>query len=461
MARVKDLWFSEVPLKDADGKTVRDDENRVVHVKRKTAKHPDNGGNKTAKRWLACWFDPDGKEKTQAFEKKKAAEDYAKKMEGDAERGEYIEPDAGREKFDDLAVKWLRLRAVGRSTRTRYRSIYRNQIKPTFGQRLIKSVKPSDVVEWLRFGTIAKLGEGTQATAYFIVAGIFDLAVEDKMRRDNPARSKIVPVPDPEQRERELWELSRVWQVIDEHPEPYRAIPVVEAGLGLRQGCAFGLAVEDFEIEDGKVQATKANVCRQVVRVEGKTYFKLPKYGKARVVPVSRGVAASVQEYMDKYAPVEVTLPWLNEDGTVADDPVTARLLFVWHGNDPRTHGKPILASSFNRSVWLPALSRAGVGPKPYKDGKKITRYPSAGRENGQHALRHFFSVALQDSGVSPVGVMEFMGHSRKGLPVTFLVYGHVTEDTFDQARTAIDRKLFKLRPVPSAGTMAELRAAQ
>jgi integrase len=448
VARVKDLWVSEVKTRDANGKTVIE--------KRKTAKHPDNGGNKDAKRWLACWFDPDGNEKTRAFDKKKAAEDYAKKMEGDAERGEYIEPDAGKNKFDDLFAKWLKLRVMGASTRTQYESVYRNHIKPTFGQRLVKSPRPSDVAEWLRFGTIAKLSVGKQAMAYFIVVGVFDLAVEDKMRRDNPARSKIVPVPDPEQGERQLWEVSRVWRVIDEHPDPYRAIPIVEAGLGLRQGCAFGLSEDDFDFE-----AEKVTVCRQVVRVNGKTYFKLPKGGKTRVVPVSHGVKMSIKEHIKKYPPVEVTLPWLNEDGTVADDPVTIRLLFVWHGNDPRTHGKAILASSYNRGVWLPALSRAGIGPKPIKDAKKITRYSSAGRDNGSHALRHFFSTTLQEAGVPGVAVMDFMGHSKKGLPVTFLVYGHTTEPMFKKARTAIDRALFKLRPVPSAGTVTELRAAQ
>ncbi len=154
-------------------------------------------------------------------------------------------------------------------------------------------------------------------------------------------------------------------------------------------------------------------------------------------------------------------MPWLNEDGTLADDPVTVRLLFVWHGDDPRTHGKAILASSYNRGVWLPALSRVGIAPKPIKDENKITRYSSAGRENGSHALRHFFSTTLQEAGVPGVAVMDFMGHSRKGLPVTFLVYGHTTEAMFKQARTAIDRTLFKLRPVSSAGTVTELRAAQ
>jgi hypothetical protein len=53
------------------------------------------------------------------------------------------------------------------------------------------------------------------------------------------------------------------------------------------------------------------------------------------------------------------------------------------------------------------------------------------------------------------------MGHSVKALPVTFRVYGHVTEETFDLARDAIDRTLFRIRPVKSGGTVTELRTAQ
>jgi len=55
------------------------------------------------------------------------------------------------------------------------------------------------------------------------------------------------------------------------------------------------------------------------------------------------------------------------------------------------------------------------------------------------HILRHFYSTTLQDAGVSPIGVTEFMGHSIDALPVTFRVYGHVTDETFEQARRAVD----------------------
>lgn len=76
-------------------------------------------------------------------------------------------------------------------------------------------------------------------------------------------------------------------------------------------------------------------------------------------------------------------------------------------------------------------------------------------------ALRHWYASALLlDAGVSLAGIMEFMGHSREGKPVTLGVYGHVTPETFQQARDAIDRNLFRLRPVRSIGTRTERRAS-
>lgn len=149
----------------------------------------------------------------------------------------------------------------------------------------------------------------------------------------------------------------------------------------------------------------------------------------------------------------------MNEDGALADDPHTCRLLFRWHGNDPRTHAKHIQPVRFNEAVWKPALIRAGVIEIP-AETKPAAIYSASSNGNGMHMLRHFYST-LQDAGVSPRGVTEFMGHSVQSLPVTFRVYGHVTEDTFERSRQAIDRVLFRLRPVESGGTVAELRAAR
>jgi integrase len=451
MARVKDLWFSEVPVRDADGKPLRDDTGHVVMMKKKTAKHPDNGGSKTAKRWLACWNDPDGVEVTQAFAKQSDAKEHGERMEADADRGEYIDPKAGEAKFGPLAEKYLRLRDVGGGSHERYWQVYRNQVKATFAHRSTGAVKPSDILEWLRSPEIASLGQSTQGLAFMIVAGTFDLAVADKIRRDNPARNRIVPTPPQgDAPPRELWTPQQLWAVIDAHPDRYRAIPQCGAGLGLRPSEALALAEEDFDLEGMRV-----HVQRQVVLVNRKWYFKAPKRGKDRWVPLPRGLAAIIRAHTGDYPPQPYELPWMGEKGNVARDPHVCRLLFRWESADPRTNARHIHPGNYDHAAWTPALRAAGLSTEA-AEGRKSG--------NGAHILRHMYSQSLQEAGIAPAAVAEFLGHSKRQLPITFRVYGHVTDKTFDQARRAIDKAVFRLRPVASqnpGGTVAELRAAR
>ena len=389
MARVKDLWFTA--------------------GREKTARHPDRGGNPKAKRWLAVWPDPDGNEHTKAFAKQADAKKYGDRMEADADRGEYIDPKAGK----------------------------------------------GNVLEWLRSPEMTKLSLSVQATAYMIVAGTFDLAVADGLRRDNPARSPVVKPPKPELAEREPWTAARVWLVHDQIDAPYRAIVSAAAALGLRQGEALALAEDDFDFDTQKV-----SIRRQVLYAGGQQVFKLPKEGRTRTVPLPRGLAALIEAHVKDRPPQPYELPWMKEDGQLADDAHSCRILFRWHGNDQRSHGKHVNADQMTDSIWKPALMRAGLISAP--EGRQVPRWlhgDSGGL--GMHNLRHFYSTTLQDAGVSPVGVTEFLGHSKKALPVTFRVYGHVTEATFDQARQAVDAVLFRLRPVESGGTVTELTAAR
>lgn len=64
MARVRDLWFKTV--KGPDGSK----------VKVPTSRHPGNGGNPSANRWLAIWIGPDHREQAKTFAVKARAEKY-------------------------------------------------------------------------------------------------------------------------------------------------------------------------------------------------------------------------------------------------------------------------------------------------------------------------------------------------------------------------------------------------
>ncbi|MQM28980.1 hypothetical protein [Glycomyces albidus] len=98
MASVRDLWFTEV--KGPDGKP----------VKKKTKKHPDNGGNKDANRWQAVWIGPDGRECTKTHRLKEDAKNYGDDQEADIRRGTYISPADGKTKFEKVFQSWITTR---------------------------------------------------------------------------------------------------------------------------------------------------------------------------------------------------------------------------------------------------------------------------------------------------------------------------------------------------------------
>jgi integrase len=382
-------------------------------------------------------------------------------MESDLERGEYIDPDSGKVMFGAIAAKWLDLRQVGASSRRRYESVYRLHVAPAFADRRVKSILPSEVRAWLN-----QLSEtystSTQGTAYMILAGALDLAVADGLRRDNPAKSHIVRAPVPDTDERILWDTSRVLSVIDAHALAYRVVPVLAAGCGLRGGEAFAVAIEDFDLAAGKV-----TIRRQVTRVGGTFVFKAPKGGRERTAPLPGGVAAYVAAYLEAFPAARYELPWMTETGKLGE-PRSCGLLVRWAGDDPRTHGKHVVASSFDQFVWKPVLASLGIIPPAAKDKRGIWRHQGGTRRDGLHMLRHWYASCLLDAGVSLSGVMEFLGHSRKGKPVTLGTYGHVTDETFAAARAAVDRGLFQLHSVDAepvkiaaGGTVTELRSGR
>ena len=429
MARAKDLWWTT-------GKRGE---------KHKTARHPDSAGDdkerrkqlQDAKRYLAEWRDPSGHIRTKAFANQKTAKAYADDKEADARHGEYIDPAAGQVLIDPLARKWLRLREVGASSATRYESCYRIHVAPVFGQRQAGGVKPSEVAEWSR--TLAGR-PATRHLALVILTGIFDLAVADKARRDNPARSSVVAKPKRQRAVRaDPWDAARILAVAAACGVHESAV-LIAAGLGLRQGEDFGLGLEDFDLG-----AEVVHIRRQVARVAGTGYvFKLPKGGKERTVPLPRGVAALVSSKVKADIPTRVTLPWLNEDGSHGK-PVTVQLL----------GGPPMPNTSWDRQVWKPALVAAGVIPA--YTGR---RYAADGKQ-GMHALRHWYSTHLLDNGVSLAAVMEFMGHSRESVPLAIGVYGHVTPEAYERARQVVDQALFRPRLVTSDGTATERKQAR
>lgn len=212
-------------------------------------------------------------------------------------------------------------------------------------------------------------------------------------------------------------------------PDRLRAMVDVGAGCGLRQGEIFGLAVDDVDPLAGVLHVT-----RQIKLVNGHLIFAPPKNNKLRDVPLPDSVASALAEHMTAFPPVEITLPWLRSDGP----PVTKLLYFT---------GEELGAlrrNDFNAHAWKPALAAAGVIPVP-----GIGERYKAAREDGMHALRHFYASVLLDSGESIKALSSYLGHSDAGF--TLRTYTHLMPTSETRTRKAVDAVYRKARRRPTA----------
>lgn len=329
------------------------------------------------------------------FTRKQDAERFLTTVTADVLRGAFVDPQAGKITFADFAGRWLEAQTFSETTREATELRIRLHATRHFGQRELRAIKPSVIQAWLR-GLQSDLAPSYVRTVLTNVSAVFNAAVDDGLIASNPCRAKSVRLPKREQRRIEPWPVERFEAVIDALPARYRAIAVVAAGCGLRQGEVFGLRVCDIDFLRHQL-----NVEQQVKILHSQLVIDRPKGGKTRTVPLPDSVANELAEHLRRF-PAELDA-----------------LVFV-----SREH-KPLNRTYFNRGIWQPAIVAAGVEP---------------GRGSGMHALRHFYASVLIDAGESVKAVAEYLGHADPGF--TLRVYAHLFPSSAGRARRAVDEVL-------------------
>jgi integrase len=290
------------------------------------------------------------------------------------------------------------------STRARVASDLRNHIYPVLGDKPLAGIGPSTVQAWAR--SLSALAPNTQHQIFGYVGTILSAAVDDQLVARNAARMPSVRRPRKDRSKVKPWPRDRVPALAQSLPERYAVVVSIGAGLGLRQGEIFGLAIDDVDFLRREVHVT-----RQVSIVGSRLVFAPPQYRKERSIPLAANVAEALATHISRFPPQPSTLPWIEPHGR----PETANLICY-----TREH-KPINRNYFN-TVWRRALVDVGVEPT---------------RQDGCHALRHFFASVLLDAGESIKVVSEYLGHSDPGF--TLRTYTHVMPDTRARSLSAID----------------------
>lgn len=366
-------------------------------------------GKLSAGRWQARWREPDGRQRRKTFSRKFDAERFLTGVEGDKLRGTYLDPDAGRIRFKAYADDWLAAQTFDPSTRQATEIRLRVHIYPTFGAKELRLIKPSTVQAWLR--SLDRLATSYQRVIFTNFSTVLSAAVDDALLVKNPCLAPSVRKPRVEHRKITPWSAEQVTAVTEALPERYAIVATLAAGLGLRQGEVFGLSPDGVDFLRGTVQ-----VDRQVkLFANNRQAFALPKGRKTRTVPLPSTVRDELAAYLAKYPARSVTLPWADVTGP----PTTVELVAT------SRESKAMNRNYFNSHIWRPALIAAGITPA---------------RDQGCHALRHWFGSVLIEAGESLKAVSVYLGHSDPSF--TARVYIHQLDRTGDRTRGAIDAAL-------------------
>lgn len=393
MAHVQDRWFRTRPDPDNPDKAVRE----------QTERH--GQGHRYKARFVA----PDGNEVSRSFAdgQLKVAKQWLAKQQVDQALGVFVDPRAGKITVRAFAERWLADLDVDEMSREALEMRFRSRILPHLGSLQLAAVTSSTIRGWDRHLREAGMSDRYRHTLFTNLSALFTAAADDGLIGKNPFSGKSVRKPRPAKEKVVPWPAKQVWAVRAALPERFRILVDLAAGLGLRQGECFGLAVSDVDFLRGVV-----TIRRQVKTVRYTRVFALPKYDKTREVPLPEPVKLALAAHLRRFPPDTIELPWDVPGGKPQAH--TLVVTSMWH--------HAIAANDFNRNYWKKALAAVDV--------------PHGRYENGMHDLRHFFASVLLEHGLSIKAVAEWLGHTDAAF--TLATYTHLMPSSDDKTRSAI-----------------------
>jgi len=342
--------------------------------------------------WQARWRDPSGAQRKRSFPRRTDAERFMATVRADVLRGTYIAPDEGRVTFGEYAEQWARIQQHRPSTTDSVERHLRRHVLPVLGDRPLGAVRASEVQAFVK-GLSDRLAPTTTAVVYSRVAAIFAAAVRDRRIASSPcvgitlprrSRSRVEPLP-----------TEGVHALVAAVPGRYRALVVLAAGTGLRQGECFGLGSGHVDFLRRQVR-----VEQQLVTIGGQPpHLGPPKTdASVRTVPLPQVVLDELASHVAAY------------------EPGAFGLLFS------TPNGGPIWRSTWTQA-WATAVRRVGLPVG--------TRF---------HDLRHYYASLLIRHGESVKVVQARLGHASAA--ETLDTYSHLWPDSEDRTREAVDAVL-------------------
>ncbi|MEH1013702.1 site-specific integrase [Micromonospora sp. CPCC 206060] len=381
--------------------------------------------------YRANWRDPAGRQKAKTFPTRKQAAAYLAETETTVTRGTYVNPHAGRIRFEVYARKWGAGRNDEAMTTARDASVMRARVLPTWGTVPIGRIDHSAVQAWA--SELGKqLAPATVRECCRLLKAVLTLAVRDRVIGQNPAEG--IRLPKRRRTDADEQVITReafASNLLPEIPERYRALVALAGGTGLRWGECIGLTWDAIDLDAGTVR-----VSRVAIEVAGNVTFKPYPKSRAgrRVVPLPPFVVRLLRKHANAVPPGPAGEVFTNEAGG------------------------PMRRTVFRAWIWRPALVRAGLLGKVVqvdvkrwratwrdRQGNEVTEeFPnrrvararvSRSAQGGLrfHDLRHSYATWLISDGVPLNDVARVMGHEQ--ISTTLDRYTHAFDAGAEKVR--------------------------
>lgn len=359
--------------------------------------------------WTVRYKNPEGRQKEKSFPNKPAANAFAVEVESSKNRGTYVDLARGKMTFKEFSKEWMSVQFHKRTTADTYNRHLKNHILPTFGDKTLVGIKPTAIQAWVKSLQYKGLAHSTIELVYNIFSSIMKGAVKDERLGKSPCTG--VKLPEVSKTGIQLLTPDQVCSLANALPKRYRAMILVAAMTGLRQGEALGLCVTRVDFLKRKLtvdQQVTLTGDKEDGSKGNKPTLSSPKTkASIRTVPLPQVALEALSEHIKE----------INPKGD---------LLFA------SERGNPLRRDYFNARIWKPALQEAGLP-----------------EDTTFHDLRHTYASTALAAGVPITDVSKWLGHAS--ITETVDTYGHLLPDADGKARAALDAAYGQVGQTPVA----------
>ena len=351
------------------------------------------------KRFVACYRDPEGRQRSAGtYSSRRAAERAANREEAKVREGAWHDHSRGEVTFAEYAeTVWLPSKQVETSTLAAYRSYLDKHFIPNFGRRPMGKILPSEVQRWVTTAIENGLSAASVGKYHTMLNSVFERALVDRVVTFNPCAHTELP--------KKVKKQSRTLTpeeydaILAALPQQHRLMVETSINTGLRWGELIALKPLHLDLDTGKLTVDETIVEVSIKNSPTGQRMLTKPYPKDNE-PRTMGLPPEVVTQLGAH---------VADRGLRSGD-----LLFATR------EGTPFSRNTFRTRVWRPAVTASGVD-----------------FHVRVHDLRHAHASWLLAGGSDLKSVMDRMGHAQI---TTTQKYLHTLPDADQKNLNALDR---------------------